>query len=424
MVGIGVLWEALLAPSMSGWGFIVIGFLMVLLVERQWPVRTPLDWALLLLALMAGCSLLVTALPEVTLVQVMRLGAGLAGFYGLVNWARNRARLSYAAAALAAGGVGLALLAPVVVDWHRAKAVLIPSSFYRFPLLVSDPVHPNIMAALMVLLFPLPLAQFLSPTGSASGAQRIVRRLALGGACLVMGVVLLLTKSRGGYVAGAVGGLLVVWCSWRKRWALVLTLGVIALGTLLFVAMGSRSPELVEGAVDPSTWAFRQQVWRTALQMLADFPFTGVGMGTFNDVATVLYAFQETHSLGAHSLYLQVGVDLGLPGLIACLAALLLTLWMAATATRTLGRRRDGELRAMALGALAGVVALMIHGLVDHVAWNTRAAFVPWVVIGLVTALYRWVTVEDPCRRPFAPGDGTPSGSHTAGVSDPSVEER
>jgi len=33
-------------------------------------------------------------------------------------------------------------------------------------------------------------------------------------------------------------------------------------------------------------------------------------------------------------------------------------------------------------------VALMIQGLVDVVAWGTRGAFFPWLVIGLITALF------------------------------------
>ena len=399
LIAVGVVWESVLAPSMVGWVVIAIGFAAGLLLERQLPVRTPLDWPVLLLVVMAGVSLLVTALPEVTRVQVMRLGAGLAGLYGLVNWARDRARLLQAAAVLVAGGVGLALLAPVVVDWNRAKSMLIPASIYEpFPLLVSDPVHPNIMAALMVLLFPLSLAWFLAPGLSGPRWRRVGKRLVLGAASLLMGLILLLTKSRGGYIAGAVGGLLVILLSVRKRWVffltLVLTLVVIGVGVWFLVGMGmgvgmeSQPPELVEGAVDPGTWAFRQRVWQAALWMLADFPFTGVGMGLFNDVASLLYAFQSPQNPSAHNLYLQAGVDLGIPGLIAYLAVLMLTLWMAGAAVRKFARKRDSALCAVAVGALAGMVALMVHGLVDVAVWNTRAAFIPWAVMGLVVGLH------------------------------------
>ncbi len=394
LIGLGVLWESALAPGLTGWGVVLLGFLVMLVAERHWPVRTPLDVPLLLLALMGGVSLAITALPQVTQVQVMRLWAGLAGFYGLVNWARDRERLLQAAALLVLGGAGLALLAPVVVDWSRNQTMLIPNSFYKvFPLLLSDSVHPNIMAALMVLLFPLPLACFTSPA-----SKKIGTRLLLGAACLLMGVTLILTKSRGGYIAAASGGLIVVWLCVQKRWAfaltLVLALAVLVVGAWLLFGVESQTSELVEGAADPDTWAFRQQVWRAALWMLGDFSFTGVGMGLFNDVATLLYAFQETECLGTHNLYLQVGVDLGIPGLLAYLAALMLTLWMAGTAAKTFARTGDSVLRAIAVGALAGMAALMLHGLVDITVWGTRAAFLPWLMIGLIASLFRVATRE------------------------------
>lgn len=393
-IGLGVLWESALAPSLPGWGFILVGFLVLLLAERRRPIRTPLDGPLLLLAVMGGVSLAITALPQVTQVQVMRLGAGLAGFYGLVNWATDRGRLLQTAALLAVGGAGLALLAPLVVDWSRNQAMLIPDSVYApFPLLVSDPVHPNIMASLMLLLFPLPLAWFTSP------GNRMNKRLLPGAACLLMGVVLLLTKSRGGYIAAASGGLIVLWLSARKRWAfaltLVLTLAVAAVGVWLLFGVESQASELVEQAADPSTWAFRQQVWRAALSMLGDFSFTGAGMGLFNDVASLLYAFHEIECPGAHNLYLQVGVDLGIPGLIAYLAASMLTLWMAGAAIRAFTRTGDHALRALAVGALAGMAALMIHGLVDLTMWGTRAAFFPWLIVGLIAALFEIATRQE-----------------------------
>jgi putative inorganic carbon (HCO3(-)) transporter len=208
-----------------------------------------------------------------------------------------------------------------------------------------------------------------------------------------MGVVLLLTKSRGGYIAAAVGGLAVVWLSARRRWsfvlALALTVAVVGVGAwFLFGTESQATPELVEGATDPSTWAFRQQVWRAAMWTLADFPFTGVGMGLFNDVASLLYAHYAPQNPGAHNLYLQVGVDLGFPGMIAYLAVLLLTLWMAGTSLKTFTRTRDSALRVVMVGALAGMVALMAHGLVDITVWGTRAAFFPWTVIGLVVGLW------------------------------------
>ena len=62
---------------------------------------------------------------------------------------------------------------------------------------------------------------------------------------------------------------------------------------------------------------------------------------------------------------------------------------MAGTAVRRFRRKRENTLSAVAVGTLAGMVALMAHGLVDIGVWGTRAAFFPWLTIGLIVGLYR-----------------------------------
>jgi putative inorganic carbon (HCO3(-)) transporter len=172
---------------------------------------------------------------------------------------------------------------------------------------------------------------------------------------------------------------------------MILTLLVVGLG-VLFVAGGQQQSQTVVGEMaSTGTLAFRQQVWRIATWMMSDFPFTGVGMGTFNDVAVRLYPFPDVPDPGAHNLFLQTGVDLGFPGLIAYLAILILALFMSLSSIAELDRQGDIPLWAMSIGLFAGTVALIFHGLVDITVWGTRAAFVPWLIIGLITAVHIYV---------------------------------
>jgi hypothetical protein len=46
------------------------------------------------------------------------------------------------------------------------------------------------------------------------------------------------------------------------------------------------------------------------------------------------------------------------------------------------------------VGALVVTAALMLHGLVDITVWGTRAAFFPWLMTGLIVALFRVATRE------------------------------
>lgn len=395
LVGLGVVWQNIFAASPWGWVAIGAGLIFGMVTRQIRPSRTPLDGPVLLLALMGGVSLWATAFPEITWSQVARLWSGLIGTYAVLWWANSRARLTWTAWSLIAAGVGMALLSFFTVRWSQTKLFLIPEALYaRFPLLVSDPVHPNIMASAMVLLLPLPLTLFVSPRSEAIflSRHRWLWRALLAIAVLLMGAVLLLTKSRGGYVAAAVGILTLLWLSRRRRLALALLLVCVIAGVWIISLSRSAetAPDLIDQSADPATLAFRLNVWRVALWMLADFPFTGVGMGTFNDVAALLYPFYETQNPGTHNVYLQAGVDLGLPGLIAYLALLGLVVWIGWQAVRRFRETESLGLCAVAVGGLSGMMALLVHGLVDNTMWNTRAAFLPWLVIGVLAALHRY----------------------------------
>jgi len=121
-------------------------------------------------------------------------------------------------------------------------------------------------------------------------------------------------------------------------------------------------------------------------------------------VQPLLYPFflsaGEVHH--AHNLFLQVGVDLGLPGLIAYLALLLGSLcatWHSYYAPLPQGEglggegpgavppRVDGVRANLALGLLGSQVAWVAHGMLDAGVWASKLAFLPWFVLGLAIAL-------------------------------------
>lgn len=379
-----------------GFGLLLLAaFLFGLSPDRRgrW-LRTHLDWPILLLLVQMGLSFWASAQPDKSWVAACQLGAGVVAYYTLVNWSRDRARLWWAVAASIALGVGLALVAPFAVDWFRNRKTFLPASWYDFfPLVLSDSIHPNVMAGALVTLMPLPLALVLADAWSVS--KRVWLRWVLLAACLVQLAVLVLTKSRGGYVAASLGLWLTLWLSGRRRWAVGFVLAGAVLAVWLLAQPATETSaeltsqdtvEAAQAALDPATWAFRQQVWQTAIRLVGDFPFTGVGLGTFNDVAALLYGLYAPQNPQAHNLFLQVGVDLGIPGLVSFLAIFVLAWWAAWRAYRLLAG--DRALRAVAVGGLAGLVATAAHGLIDVHTWGSKGAFIPWALIALVVALH------------------------------------
>jgi putative inorganic carbon (hco3(-)) transporter len=352
--------------------------------------RTPVDWPVLLLVLMGIVSYLVSADRHLTLPQLLWLGSGIGSVYALFWWATNLQRLRSVVALLLLLGLALALASPVIVNWSATPPRLIPSQIYQlFPLLVSNAVHPNVMASALVILLPLPLALACRP----GWPDRPIRLLLLAG-WLAMAAALVLTESRGGYLATAVTICLVLWLSGRRKWAVGAATAVI-LGIIGFTSVDSQT---TSSATDPANWYFRQQIWRIGLQMQADFPFTGVGMGSFNAVAERLYPLYTPNNPGAHNLFLQVGLDLGLPGLIAYLSILLTALTAAWQLFRKF-QQTEPFLAATAVGLLASLIGLILHGLVDGTVWGTRGAALPWLIIGLALALLRLANLRPPAQQ-------------------------
>jgi putative inorganic carbon (HCO3(-)) transporter len=124
--------------------------------------------------------------------------------------------------------------------------------------------------------------------------------------------------------------------------------------------------------------------------MIQDFPFTGIGMGAFGDLADAAYPFFQflPGSLShAHNLFLQIAVDLGIPGLVAWLATLILVCAAAWRVYRVGSIKRDRWTAGLGAGLLCSQVALIIHGLTDAITWGmVRPAPLTWVVWGLAVA--------------------------------------
>jgi putative inorganic carbon (HCO3(-)) transporter len=132
----------------------------------------------------------------------------------------------------------------------------------------------------------------------------------------------------------------------------------------------------------------RDLIWTRAIVQINAFPLTGIGMGTFAQVSRALYpafVFSAGEVPHAHNLFLQIAVDLGLPGL----AAWLVMAWVIARSAWQVyraGRRAAGWLAGLGAGLLAVQVALVIHGVVDAATWGTRPAVMVWGIWGLALA--------------------------------------
>jgi putative inorganic carbon (HCO3(-)) transporter len=395
-----VVWLLCLAPFLLLPGrFLPVSYqwLAVMAAFLFWPIRkaisgrfsisTPINLCVLLILLWLPVTIWASVDRarswEVAGYLVFGITLGMA----LVNWTSTQRQPERIAWVLLALGTLLLLLGPLLIVDHGASFAPL-ASLQRLGEPVArrlgETMNPNVLAGALAVIFPLALALSLRWDWTSR------RWLSTLSGLLAIGIVaiIVVTASRGSLlaIAAAVPLLLIL------RWPRLLFLApVLLLGAIVLFYL--HGPTLLDQlAAGPATSGFaeRVEIWQRALYAMQDFPFTGIGLGTFDRVIPLLYPYflisPAVDIPHAHNLPLQVGVDLGVPGLIAY-AALVICLFVMLISPL---RRRALALHwTLAAGALGALVAILVGGIFDVANWGVKLAFVDWLLIAMVVVLHR-----------------------------------
>jgi O-antigen ligase len=208
---------------------------------------------------------------------------------------------------------------------------------------------------------------------------------------------LIMTGSRGGIVAGLGGSLaLCMALAVNRRWGWKIWLGVLVPTLVVVLAVGIVSADIVldrlSAAQVESDSVLRTTAYDVALKAIADRPWQGYGLGSFEAVfrayrdVTVTEWFEH-----AHNDYLEAALELGIPA--ASALGLTIILVLSCCLQGVWQRRRHEAFPALALGAS---VTVGLHSLVDFGMQIPAVAATYAVILGLGVA-QSWGTAT---RRP------------------------
>lgn len=396
-----LLWIILLIPlfTLAHGAYILLGltglsilWLLTGIFSGQWGRKTPVDFSLLVWIVLIPVSLWVTSDLPVTITFLGYFLVQLVVFSGVITWSSTLRRLQIVALVIITGGAALALAAPLIIDQGQNQ-----NRFYRIPLLSSLiksvsisgelKVNPNVIAGTLVVLFPFSLAMSL---GYLNKANRVwppgIFALLMS---LLMALAIFFVQSRGAYLAAGLSVLILFTINFRVgRYFLVVATIIVVVGlTLLVSLVGFSFPR----GDSLSGLSERIEIWSRAIYLISNFPFTGVGFGTFSSVTSLLYPFFLINTSSgvpphAHNLFLQVGVDLGLLGLISYIGLLSSVVFLTFRGWREANQTNDQFRKWFLSGGLAGLTAYFSYGLTDAVTWGTRPAFLDWAFMGLLLA--------------------------------------
>ncbi len=209
----------------------------------------------------------------------------------------------------------------------------------------------------------------------------------------------MLSFSKGALLLGLPASLGVVGLFWigglsgrlRRGWLWAILGGLAAGGAGAF-ALLLRLPRFANlFDLTSGTSFFRLRLWGSALAMIRDHPWLGVGPDNFLYAYRGQYinpeAWQEPNLSHAHNFALDFAARLGLPGLGAFLwmqvAFFRQAFALAGPAASPEGLAR----RALAIGLLASMIDFLAHGLVDASFFFVDLAFVFFLTLGLVARL-------------------------------------
>ena len=268
-------------------------------------------------------------------------------------------------------------------------------------------INRHHFAGYMELTIALPLGLLFA---GAVDKDKIILYLFMAG---LMGVALVMTSSRGGIVSLVAEVLFLVFVTaiWRRpsdrrrtrsgrikllagRFGMAgallvaLFLGVVLLGGEFSI---NRFIDTVN-TDDPTTG--RTHFWAVTLDIIKQNPVLGTGLGAYG----VIYTKYDTRNglfrlEQAHNDYLQVLSDGGIVLAVLAFAFVAILFWKALSRARS----RDDFRRGIALAALSGCFAVLVHSFFDFTLHTTSNALLFLVLAAMATLDGR---VEDaPARR-------------------------
>ncbi len=281
-----------------------------------------------------------------------------------------------------------------------ANAVLSNISGQTDDYRLGGPVgDPNYYAQMMLVLVPLALDRLWNE-------RQMIMRFFATWALSVCSFTVLLTYSRGGFISLVivVASMLFIFHRGQLRYLIIVAVAVLLLANFLPPQFSKRISTLTEllpwgasstgGAAQDLSLRGRSSEALVALQMFADHPILGVGLGNY----PLLYQEYARH-VGlefrsevrqAHDLYLEIASETGLLGLFSFMlfiSGMFTSMWKA---QKSLARKGLTSVSNMVAAHAFGLLGFLISAIFIHAVYFRNF----WVLAGIALAIPRMAEIE------------------------------
>ncbi len=243
-------------------------------------------------------------------------------------------------------------------------------------------IFPNSFSASIVLVLPVIFAVIFLKKLDLFYKILMVLLFAMGVFCLIS------TYSRAGWIGFAVAAFVIIYLLGQKKRFIFITLIIfilISVSLLLCIHKETLKSYVFHNYSDKS----RQFIFVKSLKMLREHPLTGIGIGNFHYVYP-LYILPGEETLPeevsrpwhAHNLFLNMAVEMGLPGLIAFLW-FILSIFMQIR----ISIAEDMEYKEILYGIIAGLTGFLIFNQIDFVMGDVKSGIYFFIILAFGAGL-------------------------------------
>jgi len=237
--------------------------------------------------------------------------------------------------------------------------------------------NPNDYAEVILLFVPFYFA-------AAFHAKKPLMKLVYLAMSVPPLISMLMTLSRGAWVALALAAVVYVFFTDKRLVPLFVILGLAAI-PFLPQSILLRLRTLLN--FSDNSFKTRSEIWKTIMPILKDYWFTGLGLGneTLLRVSKNYYSFIAKGSIPSHShnLFLQLWLETGIAGITAFVAFILTTV---KKSIRIIAQTKDAFIKHILIAGLASLTGILANGLFEYVWFDRRVMLFFWVVVGWVFA--------------------------------------
>jgi hypothetical protein len=242
--------------------------------------------------------------------------------------------------------------------------------------------NPNNFAAYILLLFPFLICLLLeskSPKGLAFYGLAILLALV----CMVQ------TWSRGAWLGLCVSVVVFFLVYSRKSLPYVVAGGAVGVLGVSIFAPNIENRFLSIGNLSESSISYRISAWKGIFDMLGTAGWmSGIGYGEASFSALYpAFAYSGAWAVKhAHSLYLQIITESGVPVLLLFIVVMVLFIQ---NSFEYLFKVKNPEGRTVVIAGISSVIGFLVMGLTDYVWYNSRVYLAFWFILAIVNANIR-----------------------------------